>query len=85
MLLEVPEGQLHTGQLLVQCMYRGSQHLNLGQVPQQQLLELLLLADRYQASAIAMIAAEALGSKTAKDMEWQVGSTHLHAMHSVTH
>jgi hypothetical protein len=47
-------------------------HFRLQHVPQQLLLELLLLADKYNAQAIAEAAAAELGSKPAEQLEWHV-------------
>jgi hypothetical protein len=63
-------GQLKAGQLLLQCMY-DHPNIQLQQVPQQQLLDLLLLADKYDAKAVAAAAAAELGSKPAELLEWQ--------------
>uniref|UniRef100_A0A383WIC5 BACK domain-containing protein n=1 Tax=Tetradesmus obliquus TaxID=3088 RepID=A0A383WIC5_TETOB len=82
--LEVPPGQLKAGQLLLQCMY-DSPNFQLQQVPQQQLLELLLLADKYGASAVAAAAAAELGSKPAEQLEWQVVVRLFELQHHTAH
>lgn len=71
--VSVPPGQLQAGQLLIRCFYEaGSPNFRLNQLPQLQLLQLLLLADRYNALPVAMAAAAALGSLMPEDMHWNV-------------
>lgn len=83
--LSVPQGQLQAGQLLVRCFYEaGSPNFRLEQLPQQLLLQLLLLADRYSALPVAMAAAAALGSLKPEEMHWSV-VVRLHELQHQVH
>jgi hypothetical protein len=62
-----------------------SPHFRLQQVPQLQLLELLLLADKYDAQGIAAAAAAELGSKSAEQLQWQLVVRLFELQHNTAH
>jgi hypothetical protein len=61
---------LEVGQLLLRCMYSAQPEQHLSSASQSQLLQLLLLADRYQAPRVFSKVIAALQDISLKDIAW---------------
>jgi hypothetical protein len=66
--LPVPSGQLHLGRLLIKSMYEAQPALSA--VSQDQLVQLIVLADRYEVPKAAAAAAAVLGALLRKKLQW---------------
>jgi hypothetical protein len=66
--LPVPSGQLHLGRLLIKSMYEAQPALSA--VSQDQLVQLIVLADRYEAPKVAAAAAAVIRELPIEDIEW---------------
>uniref|UniRef100_A0A383WDK7 BTB domain-containing protein n=1 Tax=Tetradesmus obliquus TaxID=3088 RepID=A0A383WDK7_TETOB len=75
--IPVPTGQLEVGELLVRCMYAAQPDFS--SCSQEQLLNLLLLADSYGVPKVLAAAAAAFASVAPADLQWQA----LHALYAL--
>jgi hypothetical protein len=68
--LAVPPGQLEVGQLLLRCMYSAQPEQHISSASQSQLLQLLLLADRYQVPRVFSKVVAALQDISLQEIAW---------------
>uniref|UniRef100_A0A383W8I4 BACK domain-containing protein n=1 Tax=Tetradesmus obliquus TaxID=3088 RepID=A0A383W8I4_TETOB len=67
--ITTPPGQVEAGELLMQCMYAAQPDLST--CSQEQLLQLLLLADSYGVPKVIGAAAAAFDSIVSADLQWE--------------
>ncbi|WIA36572.1 hypothetical protein OEZ86_007864 [Tetradesmus obliquus] len=67
--LSVPAGQLELGELLLRAMYQSQP--DLGTISQEQLLQLLILADRYGVNKVMHAMAAALQAVPQAELQWE--------------
>jgi hypothetical protein len=68
--LAMPPGQLEVGQLLLRCMYSAQPEQHISSASQSQLLQLLLLADRYQVPRVFNKVVAALQEFSLQEIFW---------------
>ncbi|KAF8060075.1 DEGP1 [Scenedesmus sp. PABB004] len=77
--LAVPRGQLEVGRLLLQAAYAAQPASTLAGAEQERLLQLLVLADRYEVAKVTAAAGDALAAVPLKQLAWSTVAA-VHAL-----
>ncbi|KAF8060059.1 hypothetical protein HT031_004998 [Scenedesmus sp. PABB004] len=77
--LAVPRGQLEVGRLLLQAAYAAEPASTLAGAEQERLLQLLVLADRYEVAKVTAAAGDALAAVPLKQLAWRTVAA-VHAL-----